>query len=128
MNDLWDKRKAKVKLKALSADLICGALLEQDIFAGVGKIKKNEILYQMQIHSESVVAKIPSAKVNRLNDETRLYSFQFLAWKRNYELKKHWRAHIKKIFFYRNLPFLKKHKGLKNRRSFICTKCQILYQ
>jgi len=92
MNDQWNKKNAKTKLKAASGALICDALLEQDIFAGVGNIIKNEILYRVRLHPESVVGKIPTAKLNKLIDDTRIYSFQFLEWKRDYELKKHWLA------------------------------------
>lgn len=85
MNDSWDKKRAKVKLKGLANGLICDALLEQDIFAGVGNIIKNEILYRVRIHPESIIGKIPAAKMNKLVDESRIYSFQFLEWKRAFE-------------------------------------------
>jgi endonuclease VIII len=127
MNPQWNKKKAKAKLKASPGELICDALLEQDIFAGVGNIIKNEILYRVRIHPESITAKIPGAKINTLIDETRNYSFQFLEWKRAYELKKNWLAHTKKLCLRCNLPIIRKQTGLKNRRSFFCTNCQILY-
>ena len=38
MNDAWNKKSAKVKLKTDPDQMICDALLEQDIFAGVGII------------------------------------------------------------------------------------------
>ena len=127
MNDQWNKQKAKVKLKAIPGELICDVVLEQGVFAGVGNIIKNEILYRVRVHPESIVGKIPTAKLNKLIDETRIYSFQFLEWKRSYELKKHWLAHTKKICLRCNLPIIKKQTGLKKRRSFICANCQTLY-
>ena len=127
MNEQWDKKSAKAKLKAIPGELICDALLEQDIFAGVGNIIKNEILYRVRVHPESITGKIPTAKLNKLIDETRIYSFQFLDWKRTYELKKQWLAHTKKICLRCNLPIVKKQTGLKKRRSFICANCQNLY-
>lgn len=127
MNDQWNKKNAKIKLRATPGNLICDALIEQDIFAGVGNIIKNEILYFVRVHPESLTGKIPTAKINKLIDETRIYSFQFLDWKRQYELKKHWLAHTKKICLRCNLPIIKKHTVLKKRRSFIFANCQILY-
>lgn len=127
MNDEWDPKKARKKLKALPDMLICDALLEQDIFAGVGNIIKNEILYRVRVHPESAIGKIPSPKLKRLVDETRIYSFQFLEWKRQLELKKHWLAHTKKICLRCNNPIIKKYTGLKQRRSFICETCQVKY-
>jgi len=127
MNEQWDKKKAKVKLKALPEMLICDALLEQDIFSGVGNIIKNEVFYRVAVHPESLAGKIPTAKLNRIIDETRIYSFQFLEWKRTFELKKQWLAHTKKICLRCNLPLIKKQTGLKKRRSFICLNCQKLF-
>ncbi len=127
MNDEWDPKKARKKLKALPDMLICDALLEQDICAGVGNIIKNEILYRVRVHPESAIGKIPSPKLKRLVDETRIYSFQFLEWKRQFELKKHWLAHTKKICLRCNNPIIKKYTGLKQRRSFICETCQVKY-
>jgi endonuclease-8 len=127
MNDEWDAKKAKAKLKTVPDKLICDALLEQDIFSGVGNIIKNEVLYRVRVHPESGVNKIPALKIKKLVEEARNYSFDFLAWKKNYELKKHWLAHTKKICLKCNLPIIKKYTGLKNRRSFFCVKCQKLY-
>lgn len=128
MNDDWDEAKAIKKLKDYPEKLICDALLEQDIFSGVGNIIKNEILYRVKVHPESFVGKIPAAKIKKLANEARHYSFQFLEWKRNYELKKHWLAHTKKICVRCNLPIIKKNTGTKKRRSFFCVNCQALYQ
>ncbi len=128
MNEHWDKKKAKAKLKAIPEELICDALLDQDIFAGVGNIIKNEVLYRVRVHPESTIAKIPNTKLNKLIDETRIYSFDFLEWKRAYELKKHWLAHTKKLCLRCDLPIIKKQTGTKKRRSFFCTNCQIFYK
>jgi endonuclease-8 len=127
MNDNWDPEKAKSKLKKQGTKLICDALLEQDIFSGVGNIIKNEVLYRVCIHPESVVRGIPRLKINELIRESRLYSFEFLEWKRNYELKKHWLAHTKKICLRCNNSIIKKYTGVKNRRSFFCETCQLRY-
>jgi endonuclease-8 len=127
MNDDWNSKNASAKLKTIPDTLICDALLEQEIFAGVGNIIKNEILYRAKVHPESIVGKIPIPKLKRLIEETRIYSFQFLDWKRNFELKKHWLAHTKKICLRCNNNIIKKYTGVKKRRSFICEKCQKLY-
>ncbi len=127
MNENWDPKKAKAKLKKQPDILACDALLEQDIFAGVGNIIKNEILYRIKVHPESIIGKLPTLKLKKLIDEARIYSFQFLDWKRMNELKKHWLAHTKKFCLRCNYPIVKKYTGVKNRRSFICTNCQKWY-
>lgn len=127
MNDAWNAKAAKKKLKSLPDELVCDTLLEQDIFSGVGNIIKNEVLYRIRVHPESLIGTMPSPKINQLVKEARKYSFEFLEWKRNYEFKKHWLAHTKKICLRCNLPLIKKHTGIKDRRSFFCVKCQKLY-
>lgn len=127
MNDAWDAKKAKAKLKASPNKMVCDALLEQDIFSGVGNIIKNEVLYRIKVHPESLTGKIPPRKIDELIAEARIYSFQFLDWKKKYELKKHWLAHTKTICGRCNLAFVKKQTGVKKRRSFFCGNCQELY-
>ncbi|HEX8561580.1 MAG TPA: DNA-formamidopyrimidine glycosylase family protein [Flavobacterium sp.] len=127
MGDSWDPIIAKEKLRQHPEKLICDTLLEQDIFAGVGNIIKNEILYRVRVHPESATGSIPNEKLEELIDESRIYSFQFLEWKKKYELKKHWLAHTKKTCLRCDLPISKKITGLKKRRSFFCENCQPLY-
>ena len=127
MNDAWDRKKAIAKLKKTPDKLACDALLEQDIFSGVGNIIKNEVLYRIKVHPESPVGKLPAAKLREMADEAVIYSFQFLEWKKKYELKKHWLAHTKKTCKRCDLPIIKEVTGVKKRRSFFCTNCQKLY-
>lgn len=127
MNDRWDAQKAKEKLEQVPHKLICDALLEQDIFAGVGNIIKNEVLYRVFVHPESLVGKLPPEKTEEIIEQARVYSFEFLAWKRDFVLKKQWLAHTKQLCLRCNLPIIKKYTGTKKRRSFFCTGCQQLY-
>lgn len=127
MNEGWNPKSAKAKLQAVPNKLVCDALLEQDIFSGVGNIIKNEVLYRVQVHPESLIGKTPKAKLDELIEESRIYSFQFLEWKKKYELKKHWLAHTKSICLRCNLKMNKQHTGVKKRRSFFCENCQKLY-
>ncbi|AWA30344.1 endonuclease [Flavobacterium magnum] len=127
MNDNWNARLAKKKLAAIPEQMICDALLEQDIFSGVGNIIKNEVLYRVRLHPESLCGSIPDAKLRELIREARQYSFEFLEWKKKSELKKHWLAYTKKTCKRCNLPFAKKYTGTGKRRSFFCAKCQKLH-
>lgn len=127
MSNAWDEKKAIKKLKALPNLLVCDALLEQDIFSGVGNIIKNEVLYRIKIHPETKIGKLPSAKLKQLVAQARIYSFDFYEWKKNYELKKHWKAHAKKVCERCQIPLTKKVTGIKKRRSFFCENCQKQY-
>jgi len=127
MNDTWNAAKAKRKLKQLPQMMVCDALLDQHIFAGVGNIIKNEVCYRIRVHPESLIGALPSKQLNELVKEARNYSFDFLEWKKNYVLRKHWLAHTKKTCKRCNLPLIKKYAGKTKRRTFFCTNCQVLY-
>lgn len=127
MNDGWNGRKAKAKLKGLPDMLVCDALLNQEIFAGVGNIIKNEVLFRIHVHPESLIGKIPEAGIKKMIREARMYSFDFLKWKRVYELKKHYLIYNKKVCPRCDIAVIRKHTGRYKRRSFFCSNCQILY-
>ena len=127
MNDDWDPKKARKKLKALPETLVCDALLDQQIFAGVGNIIKNEVLYRIYVHPKSALGNLPAKQMTSLIREARQYSFDFLEWKKKYVLKKHWLAHTKKKCLRCNLPIIKEYVGKTNRRTFFCNNCQELY-
>ena len=127
MNDAWDAKAARKKLKAAPHMLVCDALLDQNIFAGVGNIIKNEVLYRIKVHPSSMVGALPPRKLTALIREARGYSFDFLAWKKEYTLRKHWLAHTKKTCSRDGHAIEKQYLGKTNRRSFFCTQCQELY-
>lgn len=127
MSDTWIAANAKRKLQQHQQMQIADALLEQDIFSGVGNIIKNEIVYRTFVHPESVLMALPEDKIDELIDQARVYSFEFLEWKKRYELKKHWLAHRKKTCVRCDLPLINKITGSKKRRSFFCENCQKLY-
>ena len=127
MSDLWNPAVAKQKLKNISGSMLCDALLDQNIFSGVGNIIKNEVLFRIYLHPENKIGDLPQNKIDELIKEARKYSFDFLKWKKDYVLKKHWLAHTKSICPRCNVPFIKKHLGKTKRRSFFCNNCQVLY-
>ena len=127
MNDKWNAAAAKKKLRAKPNELACDALLEQDIFAGSGNIIKNEVLFRVRVHPESLVGNIPTRKLTELIKDVQVYSFLFLKWKKAYELKAHWQAHTKKICPRCEIPFHKSYPGKFRRRAFFCSNCQVKY-
>lgn len=127
MNDNWSPKKAIAKLKEKPEVLVCDVLLDQQIFAGVGNIIKNEVLYRISVHPLNSIGSLPLAKVKELVKEARNYSFDFLKWKKAYTLKKHWLAHTKKSCP-KDHPIVKEYLGKTNRRTFYCVECQRLYK
>lgn len=127
MNDNWNATKARKALKAQPETMVCDALLDQQVFSGVGNIIKNEVLYRIQVHPESVVGALPAKKLSQLMDQARIYSFDFYEWKKEGTLRQHWLAYTRRTCQRCNVLFSKKHTGINPRRSFYCTNCQELY-
>lgn len=127
MGTTWDPVKARKKLRAAPDMLACDALLDQDIFSGVGNIIKNEVLFRIRVHPLSTMGALPAPKLRALVDEARQYSFDFLGWKKEFVLKQHWLAHAKKICPRCDIPYKKANLGQTKRRAFYCERCQKLY-
>lgn len=123
----WNPAKARKKLQNVPNAIVCDVLLDQQIFSGVGNIIKNEVLYRIKLHPESLIKHIPSSKISALIKEARNYSFDFLKWKKEFTLRKHWLAHTKKTCLRCNLPFIKKYCGKTKRRTYYCIACQVRY-
>lgn len=127
MNDSWDPAKARRKLKKQPDLNVSDALLDQTIFAGVGNIIKNEVLFRIHVHPDSIIGELPPRKLTELITEARNYSFDFYNWKMIYQLKKHWLIYTKKKCPRCKLPVVKEYTGKSKRRSFFCTNCQTLH-
>ncbi|MDO3644759.1 DNA-formamidopyrimidine glycosylase family protein [Mucilaginibacter sp. L3T2-6] len=128
MSGLWDSYKAIEKMKAEPDLLACDALMNQQMFSGVGNIIKNEVLFNTHIHPLSKVNAIPPKKLKEMTNEARRYSFDFLKWKKAGVLKRHWLAYNKKECPRNHVPFMVKDTGKSQRKSFYCELCQTLYR
>jgi endonuclease-8 len=122
----WSPKAAREKLLARPDLLACDALLDQNIFAGVGNIIKNEVLFRIRLHPLSTIGALPARKLTRLIAEARNYSFDFLEWKRAYVLKKHWLVHRQKDCPECGAKLRIAHLGRTHRRAFFCENCQEL--
>ena len=63
----WNPSKAKKKLKEIPDTLVADALLDQNIFAGVGNIIKNEVLWRIKVHPKTKLGDLPTKKLNELD-------------------------------------------------------------
>ncbi len=127
MSDEWDPKLARARLRTQPQTLVCDALLEQTLFAGVGNIIKNEVLYRTRIHPLSTVGALSPKKLSALVEQARVYAFEFLAWKKAFVLRKHWLVHNRKTCPRHGIPLQRAHLGKTHRRSFFCERCQKLY-
>lgn len=124
----WDPKLARAKLKKQPDALVCDALLDQDVFAGVGNIIKNEVLFRIRVHPASRVGALPPRLLGRMIEDARAYSVQFLEWKKQYVLRQHWQVHNKSHCPHCGGKLTRvQHLGVRRRRAFFCVRCQVLY-
>lgn len=122
--EAWSPRLARRKLEADPQRLVCDALLDQDIFAGVGNIIRNEVLFRIRLHPESRLGALPADRLAALVREARRYSFQFLEWKRAFVLKRNLLVHGKRQCPACGRALRTTYPGRSRRRTFFCPHCQ----
>ena len=137
MSDAWDAALARKKLRESPDTLVCDALMDQDIFAGVGNVIKNEVFFRIRVHPLSTVGALPPAQLRELVTQARQFTFEFYVWKKQAEtpsedtawkgdvLARHWLVHNKKVCPRCDIPLVKAHLGVLERRSFYCENCQV---
>jgi len=128
MSDDWDAAAALRKLKEHPELQIGDLLLDQHIFSGVGNIIRNEALYRAGVHPESLIGKIPAARLKTIVKEARAYSFDFLKWRKEDQLTKNFEVYTRKETRSGGKPVLKKDTGKTKRSSYICLAEQKLYK
>lgn len=124
MSDKWDEKKVVSLMETKPDDYLCDILLDQNLFAGVGNIIKNEVLFRLKLHPLIKVKMLKPAEQKKLVKETKTYCFQFLNWKRVYELKKNWKLYRKRKCPECGSKPLFAKTGKLDRVSFICPLCQ----
>jgi endonuclease-8 len=126
MADEWNSKAAIKKLKDKPQAMVCDVLLDQQIFSGVGNIIKNEVLYRTRIHPLNKVEDLSPVKLKALVNEARNYSFDFLKWKKENTLSKHWEVYNQKVCPLKH-KIDKKELGKTHRQTYFCKKCQKIY-
>lgn len=127
MSEHWDPKLARAKLRAMPHTLVCDALLDQTVFAGVGNIIKNEVLFRIRVHPLSTIGALSPYKLAQLAEQARVYAFEFLAWKKAFVLARHWLVHNRGRCPRHDIPLQRAYLGKTHRRSFFCLRCQKLY-
>jgi endonuclease-8 len=128
LSEAWDAAGARKKLRSMGEALVCDVLLDQNVFAGVGNIIKNEVLFRIRVHPLTRVGALPPGKLGELIEQARQYSFEFLEWKKAFVLRQHWLVHTKRICPRCNVPLVKAWLGTTDRRTFYCERCQRRYR
>jgi endonuclease-8 len=89
LSESWNRRSALRKVKTHGREEIADVLLDQSIFAGVGNIIKNEVLFRTRTSPFTKVSRLAPTQLRRIADEARVFSFRFLELRREFALRKH---------------------------------------
>src|SRR5512144_1750740 len=74
MSPKWDSDQAFDAISSKPGAEIADILLDQEIFAGVGNIIKNEVLWRVRIHPQTRVRDIRPSDLKKLIAETKRFS------------------------------------------------------
>lgn len=125
MSSKWDADQAFDTVSSKPGAEIADLLLDQEIFAGVGNIIKNEVLWRVHIHPQSKVRDIPPSELKQLIAETRKFSLLFYKWRKVFLLRKHLNIYQKSICPRCGAKVKREKTGKRNRISHFCPVCQI---
>ena len=125
MSPKWDSDQAFDSISAKPNAKIADLLLDQEIFAGVGNIIKNAVLWRVRIHPETEVKNIPPHKLTKLIAETKKFSLLFYKWRKVFSLRKHLDIYQKSICPRCGANVKREKTGKRNRISHFCPVCQI---
>src|SRR5215204_1290015 len=125
MSPKWDADKAFDAIVSKPEVEIADLLLDQEIFAGVGNIIKNEVLWRVCIHPEMQVKNISPSELKKLITETQKFSHLFYKWRKVFLLRKHLDIYQKSICPRCGANVKREKTGKRNRISHFCPSCQI---
>ena len=125
MSPKWDPDQAFETVSAKPSAEIADVLLDQDIFAGVGNIIKNEVLWRVHIHPETKVKNLSPSELMGLIAEARKFSRLFYKWRKVFLLRKHLDIYQKSICPRCGAKVKREKTGKRQRISHICPECQI---
>ncbi len=124
LHDAWDPRAAFKKSRAFARAEIADVLLDQAIFAGVGNIIKNEVLFRTRTSPFSAVGRLSDRKLQAIVADARAFSFRFLELRRVFALRKNLEIYGRSICSVCGGKVSRAVHGSRARRSFFCVRCQ----
>jgi len=127
MSDRWNPRSALKKVRAFPHGEIADVLLDQAIFAGVGNIIKNEVLFNIRRHPLTRLSRLDRQDWPRLADAVHSYCWNFYEWKKKFELRKHWQVYRQRLCPLCERKLIREPLGKNARLTFYCSRHQPLY-
>lgn len=120
MSSKWDAAAAYKQIRAQPTEEIADVLLDQEIFAGVGNMIKNEVLSRMKVAPQHKIKDLSPAKLKAIITDTQIFSKLFLKWRKKFELRAHLLVHRKGTCPYCGNKLLRAKTGKRERWSYWC--------
>lgn len=120
MSPQWDSKKAFKKVQEYPDEQIADVLLDQEIFAGVGNIIKNESLFLERINPKEKVGNLAPTELKKLIARIQEFSHQFYEWRKIFQLKAHYKIYRKSVCPICGGKVKREKHGKRNRMSFYC--------
>jgi endonuclease-8 len=124
LSDSWDPRAAIRKVQKHPTAQIGDVLLDQSIFAGVGNIIKNEVLFRTRRSPFAKVSSLSPVSLRQIVADARVFSFRFLELRREVALRKNLEIYGRSACPQCGGKVLRRVHGIRKRRSFFCVACQ----
>jgi endonuclease VIII len=124
LSPTWSARKALARMRRFPDDQIADVLLDQSVFAGVGNIIKNEVLFRTGTSPFATVAELSPQARRAIAHEARAFSLRFLELRRQFALRKHLEIYGRRLCTRCGGRVSRRVHGLRHRRSFYCPTCQ----
>ena len=121
MHTKWDAEAALKRVRVCSEEEIADVLLDQEIFAGVGNIIKNEVLSIVRLSPKRKVKDIPLPKLKEIIAETRAFSKQFYRWRKKFVLRKNLKAHRRSTCPHCGGKLMREKTGKRVRWAYWCS-------
>lgn len=122
----WDSEKALRSVQTHPEEQIDDVLLDQELFAGVGNIIKNEVLSMSRINPKTQVKKLSTEQLKKLIEITHVFSHQFYVWRKAFVLRKHLTMYQKSVCPLCGGDIIREETGKRKRWSYYCPHCQRL--
>ena len=124
LSDTWDPDAAFQKMRQHCTAEIADVLLDQTIFAGVGNIIKNEVLFRTRTSPFATIGQLSDKKLRAIVADARAFSLKFLELRRVFALKRNLEIYGRRTCPSCGKPVHRRTHGVRRRRSFYCAVCQ----
>jgi endonuclease VIII len=124
LSDTWDPAVALQKARHWRTAEIADVLLDQEIFAGVGNIIKNEVLFRTRTNPFVRVGRLSDKKMKAIIADTRAFSLKFLELRRVFALRNSLEIYGRSKCPVCEAAVSRRVHGVRRRRSFYCSACQ----